>query len=143
VNLSCSIAPSATISPICSVPTSVTITGTAVSTATLTIRTTAPTQSMNLPQRNLFLGGGGSIGLCLLFLGIQRRRRLSWQKLLGIFLLAASIGTIVGCGGGSSANTGGSSTGGTSLGTYTVTVLGVDQATGTVKSNTIATLTVN
>lgn len=143
VNLSCSITGSAAIPPTCSIPASVTITGTAASTATLTIHTTAPTQSMNLPQRKHILGAGGSIGICILLLGIPWRRRLSLQSLLEIVLLAASIGTIAGCGGGGSASTGGGSTGGTSLGTYTVTVLGVDQATGAVKSNTTLTLTIN
>ena len=142
VNLSCSIAPTATVSPTCSLPASVTISGTAASTATLTIHTTAPTQSLNLPRRSLFLGGGGSIGACLLLFGIPRRR-LSWQKLLGVVFLIVSIGTITGCGGGSSSNTKSTGVGGTTPGTYTVTVLGVDQTTGAIKSNTKVTLTVN
>jgi hypothetical protein len=56
-----------------------------------------------------------------------------------------SIGTIAGCGGGSSSVGGGGSTGtgGTTIGTYTVTIIGVDQATGTVKSNTILNVNVN
>jgi hypothetical protein len=92
---------------------------------------------LNLPRRSLFLGGGGSIGACLLLFGIPRRR-LSWQKLLGVVFLIVSIGTITGCGGGKSTGVGG-----TTPGTYTVTVLGVDQTTGAIKSNTKVTLTVN
>jgi hypothetical protein len=142
VNLSCSIAPAAAISPTCSLPASVTIAGTAASSATLTVQTVAPTQAENSPQKNFFLRGGGSIGVCLLLLGIPRRHK-GWRKILGVLLLAVSIGTIAGCGGGGSTATGGAPTGGTTPGTYTVTVIGVDQATGTDKSNTAVTLTVN
>jgi hypothetical protein len=144
VNLSCSIAPAATVNPTCSVPASVTITGTAATTATLTFTTTAATKATNLPQRNFFPVGGGSVLVCLLFLGIPKRSR-SRLWILGVFLLAVSIGAIAGCGGGGSTSSGGggTSTGGTTPGTYTVTVIGVDQATGTVKSNTAVTATVN
>jgi len=142
VNLSCSIAPTSTVSPTCSLPASVTIAGTTVGTATLTIHTTAPTQAINLPRKKLFLRSGESIGVCLLLLAFPRRR-ISWRRFLGALLLAVSVGTIAGCGSGGSSTTGSSGTGGTSLGTYSVTVLGVDQATGTVKSNTTVTLTVN
>ncbi|MGA3162337.1 MAG: glycoside hydrolase domain-containing protein [Terracidiphilus sp.] len=140
VTLSCSIAGSASIPPTCSIPATVTITGTTASTATLTINTIAATQAVNLPRSNYFPAGSGSILACLLLLGFPRHGR-SWRKLLGVLLLAASIGAIAGCGGGGS--TGGGGTGGTTLGTYTVTVIGVDQATGTVKSNTTLTATVN
>jgi hypothetical protein len=142
VTLSCSISGSAAIPPTCSVPASVTINGSAPGTATLTIHTTAATQARNLARKTFFLGGSGSIGLCILLLGIPKRR-LSWRKFLGIFLLTASIGTIAGCGSGGSSGTGVSSSGGTTLGTYAITVFGVDQATGTIKSNTTVTAIVN
>jgi len=145
VILSCSIAGSAAIPPTCSIPTSVTITGTTVGTAILTIHTTAATNATNLPRSNFFPVGSGSILACLLLLGIPRRSR-SWRKIFGVLLFAVSIGTIVGCGGGGGSSVGGggsTGTSGTILGTYTVTVIGVDQATGTVKSNTSLTVTVN
>ena len=142
VNLSCTIAPVAAVSPTCSLPASVTITGTTAGTATLAIHTTAPTQATNLPRKNFFLGSGGSIGVCLLLLAVPRRR-ISLRKTVGAMLLAVSIGTIAGCGSGGGQTTGGNGTGGTTTGTYTVTVLGVDQTTGTLKSNTAVTLSVN
>lgn len=145
VNLSCSIAPATAISPTCSVPSSVTVTGTAASTATLTITTTAGTVAMNSPRKNFFLGSGGSVFLCLLLFGMPRRR-LSWRAIIGICVLAISIGTIAGCGSGggtTSGGGGGTKSGGTTTGTYAVTVIGVDQATGAIKSNTTVALTVN
>jgi hypothetical protein len=146
VNLSCSIAPAATVNPTCSVPSSITISGTAPSPATLTIATTAGTMARNSLRRNFFLAAGGPVWACLLLCGISRRRK-SWQRLLGVVLLTVSIGTTVACGGGGASTGSGGGTGGgaggTNTGTYTVTVLGIDQATGTVKSNTTVTLTVN
>jgi len=144
VNLSCNVAPATAITPICGVPASVTIAGTATSTATLTITTMSGTVAKNSPRKNFFLGGGGSVLVCLLLLGVPRRR-LSWQKLLGVLVLALSIGTITGCAaiGGPNSGEGPTASGGTTAGTYTVTVIGVDQATGTVKSSTAVTLTVN
>jgi hypothetical protein len=143
VTLSCSITSSVAIPPTCSIPATVTITGTAANTATLTINTIAATQAAILPRSNFFPVGSGSILACLLLLGFPRQSR-SWRKILGVLLLAASIGAIAGCGGKSSTGGGGSTgTGGTTLGTYTVTVIGVDQTTGAIKSNTILTATVN
>ena len=144
VTLSCNIAGSAAIPPTCSIPASVSITGTTADTATLTIHTTAATNATNLPRRTFFPVGSGSILVCLLLMGIPRRSR-SWRKIISVLLFAVSIGTIAGCGGGSSSVGGGGSTGtgGTTIGTYTVTIIGVDQATGTVKSNTILNVNVN
>lgn len=146
VNLSCSISSSAAIPPTCSIPASVTITGTAASTATLTIKTVAPTSSTMLPQSNFFSVSGGPILVCLLLSGIPRRS-LSWRRLFVVLLLAVSIGAFTGCGGsGSSTGSGGgggTSVGGTTLGSYTVTVIGIDQATGSIKSNTTVAVTVN
>lgn len=144
VNLSCTIATSAAIPPTCSIPSSVTITGATAATATLTIKTTAPTSTMNSPANHFLSGGGGTILACLLILGIPRRSR-SWRRFIAVFILALSIGTIAACGGGGNTTSGGGGTsvGGTTLGSYTVTVLGVDQATGAIKSSTVATATVN
>jgi hypothetical protein len=145
VNLSCSISPSTAIRPTCSVPSSVTITGTAASTATLTITTTAGTIAKNSSRKNFFLGSGGSVFLCLLLFGIPRRR-LNWRAILGVCVLAVSIGTIAGCCSGSgttSKGSSGTSSEGTTTGTYAVTVIGVDQASGVIKSNTTVDLTVN
>jgi hypothetical protein len=68
------------------------------------------------------------------------------RAIIGVCVLAVSIGTIAGCGGGggtTSGGGGGTSSGGTTAGTYAVTVIGVDQATRVIKSNTTVTLNVN
>jgi hypothetical protein len=78
-------------------------------------------------------------------LGIPRRSR-SWRRIFGVILLAVSMVTLIGCGGGGGSGGGGgggTGTGGTTLGTYSVTVIGVDQASGTIRSNTTVTATVN
>jgi hypothetical protein len=145
VTLSCSIAGPGTIPPTCSIPATVTITGTSTNTATLTIHTIAAGNAMNLPRRNFFPAGSGSILVCLLLLGIPVRSR-SWRKIFAVLLLAVSIGTIAACGGGGGNSVGGggsTGTGGTTPGTYTVTIIGIDQATGSIKSNTALTATVN
>jgi hypothetical protein len=145
VTLSCSIASSAAIPPTCSIPASVTITGTAASTATLTIKTTAPTSATSKFPNDFFSGSGGPLLSCLLILGIPRRSR-SWRRIFGVILLAVSMVTLIGCGGGGGSGGGGgggTGTGGTTLGTYSVTVIGVDQASGTIRSNTTVTATVN
>jgi hypothetical protein len=79
----------------------------------------------------------------IVFFGVPTRRR--WATLAIALVLLASIGGI-GCGGGSKSSSpppGSGSNGGTTAGTYTVTMTGVDAATGKLTSTTAVTVTVN
>jgi len=140
VSLSCSIAPTAATDPAtCSIPASVSVSG--VTTAALSIGTTAATTALSKP-RNLFWPTAGGAALALVvFFGIPARRR-NWPAMLGLLVLFVSIGAI-GCGGGSSSGGGGGGGGGnsgTTAGTYTVTVTGTS---GTIApQTTTVTLTV-
>lgn len=120
----------------------VNIIGANAGTATLTITTTAAvgcTQAFQMPRGTPWYTGGGA-GLfcagvvCVLLFGVSTRRR-SWQTALGtVLLLVALAAGFTACGGGSSSCSGGS-TGGTTPGTYTITVTGssgTNAATGTV-----------
>jgi hypothetical protein len=105
----------------------VSITGTSVGSATLTVSTTASTSSAlaypKVPARRWPAAGGMTLA-CILFFGIPVRRR-KWRKMSVLFL---SIGIItlgiVGCGGGAV-----SSTGGTTAGNYIVTLTGTSGST--------------
>jgi hypothetical protein len=132
--------------PTCSVPASVTISGTTAVKATLTVNTTPPTSAaLKLPLYRLLAGGGGD-ALALVFLfGIPARRR-TWQVLLSLLAVVFMAGAI-GCGSGggvsSSSSGGGTSNPGTTAGNYTITVTGTDAATGKITSSTAVSLTVN
>jgi hypothetical protein len=160
VNLSCSVtAVGAGIfndTPTCSLPASLTISGTTAATATLTVLTTAPTTSeLHFPLTRIFLGGGGATLAMVFFFGIPARRR-TWRTLLSILAIIVVAGAI-GCGGGSSSTAttggtggsggtgggGGTTIPGTTPGAYTVTVTGSDAATGQVTATTTVNLTVN
>jgi hypothetical protein len=150
VALTCSVAPAG---PGCSVsPSSVTVSGRAPITATLSVTTTARSKLLPIgvsrepdSSRRILsifselLAAAGVIGL---FVGTRMRpRRFSWSfaTACGAILLAASL--ITGCGGGSNSSTGsgGSTATGTSAGNYTVTVTA---QSGSVSHNTQLTLTV-
>lgn len=148
VNLTCAVStsiPNANDMPICSLnPASVTISGSAAQTSTLTITTTAATSAAR-GERNLFSreGGGAVFALIVLFGGYKRRRR--WQTMLGLLLFALCVG-LVACGGGGAGSSGGGGSGGgggggnpgTTPGAYTVKVTGTS---GTL-SATVATVSV-
>ena len=140
VNLSCKVTTSITNptdSPTCSIPSSVTISGSAAATATLTLTTTAG--SVAFRGKSLF-GGFGAVAFAgLLFFAAPVRRR-RWTRLAMLFLLVSW--TAIGCGGGGSSRAA-TSTPGTSAGAYQVTVTGVDQATGKITETTTVNLTVN
>lgn len=147
VNLSCAVTTSITnpnAPPTCGVPASTIISGAAAATATLTVNTTAPTTSaMQRPLGRFFLGGGATLAL-LFFFGIPAHRR-AWRAMTALLFAAFVAGTL-GCGssGGSGGGGGGGHTiPGTTAGNYTVTVTGVDAATGQLTSGTAVTLTVN
>jgi hypothetical protein len=132
VNLTCSVTTKLTgVSdmPTCSLnPTSVTISGAAAQTSTLTVNTTAASSAEN-QKRSLFWPStsGAMFALGLLF--VRPRKRKSRVAITGLLLLFVSTGLIA-CGGGSSGSGGrsGSSTAtgstGTTPGAYTITVTG-------------------
>jgi hypothetical protein len=137
VNLSCAITPTAASHPAtCNVPASVTISGSAAQTATLTVYTTASTTAENQMKKLFWPSAGGATLALVLFLGIPRRRR-NWLAMLGLLALIISVAGI-GCGGGGGGGGGGNN--GTTPGTYTVTVTGTS---GTLTQTTAVTLTVN
>jgi hypothetical protein len=106
----------------------VAIAGGNAGTATLTISTTAATQSaLAYPARPgaPWLKAGGAALACLLLFGIPARRR-TFRSLLGMLvLLFVLAGGMLACGGGGGGG-GGGNTGiaGTTAGSYTVTVTG-------------------
>jgi subtilase family serine protease len=145
VGISCAVtaAPAGAVDPVtCSVaPQSITITGTTPGTAVLTIGSTARTAAALDNKPEILRGfGGTSLALGIFFL-LPFRRPRRFQRLAALLLLV-SIGAIVSCGGG----TGTSSTpppaqGGTTAGTYVVTVTA--SPTGAVAQTATANVTVN
>jgi hypothetical protein len=126
VNLTCSVTTKltgVTDMPTCSLnPTSVTISGAAAQTSTLTVNTTAASSAEN-QKRSLYWSSasGATFALVLLFMGPRKRKdRIA---LLGFLLLFVCTGLIA-CGGGSSGGGGGGGNNGTTPGAYTVTVTG-------------------
>lgn len=155
INLTCKLTSSvagATDPPTCTLPSSVNLTGSSAATATLTIDSTASSTAAAHPTlRKALFGGGGALLACLLFFGIPARKR-SWRSLLGVLVLCVSL-SLMGCGSGSAATTGGGSSGGggsggggtvagTTAGTYTFTVTGTDAGTGKITSSIAVTVTV-
>jgi len=115
----------------------VSITAAGAATATLTISTTAATNSaLKYPRRPgvPWYATGGSVLACLLLLGIPANRRRGGSFLGLLLLLVALAGGMVSCGGGGGGGGGGGNPG-TTAGTYTITVTGTSGAitqTGTV-----------
>jgi uncharacterized repeat protein (TIGR03803 family) len=131
VNLSCSISPSYTDPPTCTLsPGSVTLSGTTVKTFTLTVSTTAPTSADSRP---VWRQAGGVAFALILLLAVPRRRR-SWLAMLVLLAIMAS-GGVLGCGGIGAGHR--SRFSGTSGGTYTITLTGTSGTT----SDTITTVT--
>jgi hypothetical protein len=152
VNLSCAITNSpagGSDPPTCSIPSSVSITGTTAATATLSVATTAPSSaSLDRPLTRFVFGEGGAVLALLVFFGIPARRR-PWRMLsmLAVVVLTAAV---IGCSGGSSSGGSGSGSGGgsqtnpgTTPGIYTITVTGKDAATGAITASSNVTLNVN
>jgi hypothetical protein len=142
VSLSCAFSASAATDPAtCSIPASVTISGTTAQTATLTVNTMAATNgscsAANVRHKGVpWHAAGGTILAWVLLFGIPARRR-RWLARLGMLaLLSTFTGGLLACGG-SGGGGGCSAVGnpGTTAGNYTVIVTGTSGAltrTGTV-----------
>lgn len=123
--------------------TPVSVTSASAASATLTIMTTAPSNSSQLHKRSARqnrLLGGVSVMACMLSFGWPWRRNF-WRGRLGVLVCLAILSMgVFGCGGGkSSGGGGGASMPGTTPGTYTVTLTG---SSGTLTANGTITLTV-
>jgi hypothetical protein len=117
-------------------PNSVTITGTAAQSSTVTIFTTAST-STRIQLKKLFWPSAGTSLALLILIRIPRRRKL--LTMLGVLSLFVSF-VVIGCGGkgGNSGGGGGGGNSGTPTGNYTVTVSGTSgNITGTVGTITL------
>jgi hypothetical protein len=135
VNLNCSITPTATPVPTCSLSNSaVQLSGTAVP-VTATIATAAPTTSQSRPP----LGGAPVVWTAILLgtlLPWKRRR----PRLMAIAVIAFAGVSVIGCGGGgSSSSSHTTTTPGTPTGTYTATITAVS---GNLNHNTTMTVVV-
>jgi len=144
VNLTCKVTTSMTnVSdmPSCSLnPPSVTLSGTAAQTSTLTVTTTAASSAQNSTKKLFWPTSGTTLALVMLL--VVPRKRRSWLAMMGIVLLFALVGA-VGCGGGGRGGGGGGGGGnpGTTAGTYTITVTGTSgSVTATVGTVTITVL---
>jgi hypothetical protein len=126
VSLACSVtsSPSGAVSaPTCAVDQSASISGSQAATATLTIKTTAPSATAQSQFPKLFAVGGETLAAAvLLFVFPIRRRR--WQSLVGALLLVFLLNAVTGCGGASKPIATGNGTPGTTPGNYTITVTG-------------------
>jgi hypothetical protein len=113
--------------PTCSLnPTSVTISGAAAQTATLTVKTTPASSAANQTRSPFWaIASGTTFALGLLF--VRPPKRKDCVAMIGFLFLFVSITGLIGCGGGSSGSGGGGgggANGGTTPGAYTIMVTG-------------------
>lgn len=145
MNLSCALSsspPGAQSLPTCSLnPANLAIATGGNGTATLTLKTSAPTNNARGSGLDIWGIGGSSIMACLIVFGMPSLSR-RWKSILGCLLILFVTGAI-GCGGGSSSkppvNPG---TPGTTAGNYTFTVTGTDTADSSITVSSAVTLTV-
>ncbi len=141
VNLTCAVTPTAASHPATCALSPAAVTGGA-GTSTLTVSTTAATTASVTPRSSgiffaMLLPIGG---LALLGTGISSRRKRLFGFLLGCVLFSGLM-FLSACGGSSSGGGGGTGHPGTSAGTYTVTVTGTGPAS--LAHNTTLTVTVH
>jgi hypothetical protein len=141
VSLTCALTSGAVSSynPTCSIPSSVSISGTAAQTASITVSTTASTTA-NVRKRTAVLtelGGGGIVFAGVLIIFVPLRRKL-WLPMFCFVSLGAALLTI-GCSAGGGRIGPGSGSSGTPAGTYTFTITG---ANGSISGVTTQTVTI-
>ncbi len=122
VNLSCTLSPAAANDPAtCSIPASVTISGSTAQTVVLTVNTTSATSLLSQPERFFWKFTGRNVLACLLIVGIPALRRRRWTTSLTLMLTVCIVAGALGCtGSGSGGGQGGNP--GTTAGTYVVSV---------------------
>ena len=129
VVLTCAVtaAPSGSVDvPTCSTISPAAISGTAAVTASLTIKTTAAsTAALHNPLKRIFTCSGG-VALATLFFFCLPLRRRKWGTLFGLLVFLAIAATSIGC---ASNQVVDSPSGGTSVGSYIVTVTGTSGST--------------
>jgi len=124
INLSCAITPKAANDPAtCSIPASVTISGSSPQTTTLTVTTMSATSALSRDGAFVRPWLSGTAFACILLVGIPARRRKRWSALLKLILLFSVVGGALSCGGGGGGAGGGGNTG-TTPGTYVISVTG-------------------
>ena len=127
VSLTCAISPAAAIDPAtCTLsPTSVTLSGTAAQTSTLTVNTTSGSLVENRKPFSAWSYGGGT-AVALLFGVFALRRRGRLPVLLALLLSLTVIAGVSGC---ATTNNVSTASPGTSVGDYTVTITGASGST--------------
>jgi len=139
IALSCSVQPTPTLAPACSITPNSIVAG---KTALVTVTTTGPaagTMAAKAGAGPLFAIWFGLIGLAVAgpcFGSKQGRARHTLAAMLTCLLIAFGSIFVVACGGGSSGSSG------TPAGTYTITVTGTSQSSGIAPQTTQLTLTV-
>jgi hypothetical protein len=98
---------------------------------------TGYTATLHNPLKRIFTIAGGSVLSAFLFFGLPIRRRKA-KTLLSLLLLLAIAGAVIGCGGKGAPAT--PPNPGTTAGSYTVTVTGVN---GAITQTTTVALAVN
>src|SRR5579862_1476928 len=137
VNLACSISPTVTSGPTCTLPGSINLTAGTASPITVTVATTAPVMTGSISWPGFSPGGAGFAWVTIfqfasgiVFVRTQRQSRLAAP------LIVLGLISLAGCGGGSSPS---HMSSGTPAGTYTVTV---NATAGSAKQSTTLTLVV-
>jgi hypothetical protein len=144
VNLTCSVSPTPTFAPTCTVPTTVQVTAGTPGAFSVTVATTAKTSSQLWTPNGLqnlwaTLMFSGLFVLVFTLLPVESGASKKRNNCLLAALLISAI-ALFGCGEGSSGGGGGGGTSGTPSGSYTVTVVGT---AGSVNQTSALKLTVN
>jgi len=144
ISLACSVTSSpagAQNVPTCTIDQSASVSGAQPASATLTIKTTAPSTTAAQSQfwKISSLGGETLAAAVLLFIFPIRRRR--WQSLMGVLMLIVLLTAVTGCGGTSKpiSTGGGGGSAGTTPGNYAITVTGTS---GTSTANAVVNFAV-
>ncbi len=139
INLSCAITPTAASDPAtCGIPASVTISGSAAQTITLTVNTTSPSSAFDATGEFFLSLAGVAAVPSILLICIPAQRRRSWSMLAMLLLILCIFGSAMSCGGGGSGGGDGGNPG-TTPGAYVITVTGTS---GTLKQEGTVSLSV-